>query len=299
MLIHHKKLQPLQGYLHQLISAQPLLSRIITLILIALTAWQLAILVWGIFTPTPQVSRWSPQHISGLQVKAQQQEGIETLLKADLFGRYEAKSQIQATTPIKVNNAPPTRLQLTLVGLVASPDANYSLAVISYKNQQNTYGIGEKIANTRATLQSVLSDRVIINNQGKDEALMLDGRDYSKLTQPKAKQEEPAEQKTDVSQLDQIRQDVANDPQLIFQYIRLSRAEVDDKLKGYRVRPGKSRELFDSVGLQDGDIATVLNGQDLTAPDAMNQLLSNAVSMDTWSLTVERDGQLHEIYIDF
>ncbi|MFS1426027.1 hypothetical protein LMH73_002250 [Vibrio splendidus] len=41
-------------------------------------------------------------------------------------------------------------------------------------------------------------------------------------------------------------------------------------LVGYRVRP--ERALFDSVGLQDGDIAVELNGADLTEPSAMVEI---------------------------
>lgn len=290
-----------QHYSQQAIRSQAAIARILTLILGACIAWQLATLVWSFFTPKAELQPWSAKTVSGLEVSASQDTDIQDLLSANLFGEFKA-SQKQAVTPVKVQNAPPTRLNLTLAGVVASSDAEFSLAVISNKNSQNTYGIGEKIDGTNASLVNVMSDRVIINNQGKDETLMLDGRDYAKLSQPKAAPApEPEEDAAalDDDKLTKIREEIMEDPQAVFQYIRLSRVEEDEALKGYRVRPGKSRELFDSVGLQDGDIATVLNGKDLTDPSAMTSLLADAMTTTTWSLTVERDGQLHEIYIDF
>ncbi|CSB99102.1 general secretion pathway protein C [Vibrio cholerae] len=99
--------------------------------------------------------------------------------------------------------------------------------------------------------------------------------------------------------VDAIREAIARNPQEIFQYVRLSQVKRDDKVLGYRVSPGKDPVLFESIGLQDGDMAVALNGLDLTDPNVMNTLFQSMNEMTEMSLTVERDGQQHDVYIQF
>ncbi len=108
------------------------------------------------------------------------------------------------------------------------------------------------------------------------------------------KQKEPNEDK-----LDKIRQAILKKPQEIFQYVRLSQVKEEDTIVGYRVSPGKDASLFESSGLENGDIATEFNGFDLTAPDVMNKLASSMSDMTEINLTVLRDGQQYDIYIQF
>lgn len=68
-----------------------------------------------------------------------------------------------------IQDAPKTRLNLVLVGAVASSNPKLSLAVIANRGTQATYGINEEIEGTRAKLKAVLVDRVIIDNSGRDE----------------------------------------------------------------------------------------------------------------------------------
>lgn len=61
--------------------------------------------------------------------------------------------------------------------------------------------------------------------------------------------------------------------------------------------PGRDTALFESVGLQNGDIAIEFNGFDLTKPEVMNELASAVSEMTEINLSVLRDGQQHDIYI--
>ncbi len=103
----------------------------------------------------------------------------------------------------------------------------------------------------------------------------------------------------DVSDLDSIKAAISENPQQFLKYIRLSQVNRDGKLVGYRVRPGRDRALFDSVGLQDGDIAVELNGADLTNPASMGEIWKNLNQLSELNLTVERDGQRYDIYLQF
>ncbi|MGO2322701.1 type II secretion system protein GspC [Vibrio casei] len=280
----------------QFVLYQAQISRLLTLVFIALIAWVIGVLIWVFLTPTSLIGQWSAPVVSSRSTAISQTSDISPLLNANLFGVY---TQTQA--PKKeavVQDAPQTRLNLTLVGAVSSSNEQLSLAIIANQGKQATYGIDETIENTRVTLKAVFVDRVIIRNQGRDETLMLQGIDYNKTPQtiPEKNNQPPIAQEDNLTV---IREEIASDPQKIFQYIRLSQVMEEGKLKGYRVRPGSQRELFDQVGLKDGDIATVLNGKDLTDPSQMASLWKDAVSLSEWNLTVERDGQIHDIYIQF
>lgn len=283
---------------------QAQISRLLTLILVAIIAWVIGALIWALLMPAPSVAQWSAPAVSSRSHSAPQTANIAPLLNSHLFGRYTQTAQTVKKEPI-VQDAPQTRLNLSLVGAVASSNDQLSLAIIANRGTQATYGIGETIENTRATLKAVFIDRVIIRNQGRDETLMLQGIDYNKnpeTIQQKTRSRETTKVTSNdekIDSLEQVREVLATDPQKIFDYIRLSQVMTDGKLQGYRVRPGKNRELFDQAGLKNGDIATALNGKDLTDPSQMASLWKDLSNLTELNLTVERDGQPYDINIQF
>ncbi len=292
-----------QHTVKKLASAQTRISYGLTLLLVALIAWTLAVLLWSMLTPQAPLTPWTPQPVTGVSVNKASSNHMPTLTNGQLFGHYNPEAAPVVSKPV-VHDAPQTRLNLSLVGAVASSNDKLSLAVIANKGQQATYGIGETIEGTQVSLKVVFADRVIIDNGGRDETLMLQGIDYDKNPAPVVSRTEPTRTAMNnpapqIEDMEAIRDEITSDPQKIFQYIRLSQVMENGQLKGYRVRPGKQRELFDSVGLQDGDIATSLNGQDLTDPSQMQSLWKTAMDSTEWVLMVDRDGQQHEIYIEF
>ncbi|SON51085.1 type II secretion system protein GspC [Vibrio tapetis] len=284
--------------------AQGKISLFLTLLFIALSAWIVGQLAWGLAYQDQKVTRWTPIPVSSTSSSGAnsqgQQQAVTRLLDAHLFGRY---SQQTAPKPVaaKVVDAPKTRLNLVLVGAVASRSGDKSLAVVANRGKQNTYGIGETIDGTRAVLKVVMIDRVIIENQGQDETLMLEGVKYSKLSESQQQQNTQASgtKGLPAEQLEQIRREITQNPQQIMQYIRLSQVKKDGRVMGYRVGPGKNRELFDSVGLKQGDIATRINGADLSDPAAMGKIWQSISELTELNLTVERNGQQHDIFIEF
>lgn len=279
-------------------------SSLLTLVLLSLSAWMLGKMVWMIPYESVVISPWHPSSAGTASTETQYID-ISSLQKSNLFGPYSESAAVIETP--QVVDAPKTRLNLILVGVVASSDADKNLAVIANKGAQSTYGINEVIEETRAKLKAVFPDRVIIDNSGRDETLMLDGIDYSKRSdsasvsanneRPKAPRPAPNHMNSDEDQLETIRQAILNNPQDIFQYVRLSQVKDEDNIVGYRVSPGKNAALFDSVGLQNGDIAIEFNGFDLTKPDVMNDLAAAVSEMTEINLSVLRDGQQHDIYI--
>nr|WP_176299432.1 MULTISPECIES: type II secretion system protein GspC [Vibrio] len=277
---------------------------VVTGMLVALSGWTLGQVVWLTQESNSQIVAWQPTSKRAVQHQQGEQLNLNDLQAINLFGVYnESKPKPVVSQPV-VQDAPKTRLNLVLVGAVASSNPQTSLAVIANRGQQATYGVGEEIEGTRAKLKAVLVDRVIIDNEGRDETLMLEGVEYKKLSQsgsqviPSSTITKNNPPDTD-EQLAQIREEITADPQKIFQYVRLSQVKQEDKVVGYRVSPGKSPQLFEAVGLQDGDIAVQLNGNDLTDPAAMGKIFNAVSELTELNLTVERDGQQHDIYIQF
>ncbi|WP_265182612.1 type II secretion system protein GspC [Serratia fonticola] len=86
-------------------------------------------------------------------------------------------------------------------------------------------------------------------------------------------------------------------PQSILNYLNISPVMVDDKLIGYRLNPGKEGELFRKVGLHENDLAVALNGLDLRDAQQAQQALKQLSELSELNLTVERGGQLQDIYL--
>ncbi len=272
-------------------------TRILTCILVVIFAWIAGRLVWSILQPTPVAARWQPLAVT--VNTSQQQLPVNELLGLNLFGRYQANAAPVVAKPVK-QDAPQTQLRLTLVGVVASSTPSKALAVVTNNGKQNTYGINEVIDNTRASLIAVYNDRVIIRNNGRDETLMLEGLKFTKpSTVPAVSQRQSAQSNNDnAAELAKIKQEILSEPQTLFSYIRLSQVKKDGQIEGYRVNPGKNRILFDQVGLKANDLAVSINGNSLTDPAIMAKLWGELSSATDFTLTVERDGQLHDIHIE-
>ncbi len=275
-------------------------SQGITLVLVGASAWMLGKMVWFEQANTTTPSSWKPSNVSA-PVATAPTYNVGKIVSMNLFGKYNNKPEEKRVTPV-VSEVPKTTLNVKLVGVVASSNTKLSVAVMSYQGKQNIYGVGEAIDNTRATIANIFADRVIIRNQGRDETVMLDGQEYQKPPAVNSRQS-PKKTKTDqksepAANVAAIKKAILSNPQTLFTYIRLSQVKKDGQLMGYRVNPGKDRALFDSIGLKPNDLAVSLNGKDLTDPAVMASLWSELSSISAFSLTVERDGQLHQVDID-
>ena len=277
--------------------SQRTLTRLLTWLLVAILAWISGRMVWMLLAPPTTVAPWQAKSVkvatSGSDIN------VGNLLSMNLFGQYNAQPKAVEATVKK--DAPQTRLNLKLVGVVASSDPQSAFAVITNNGKQNTYGVNEVVDGTRVTLKAVYNDRVIISNSGRDETVMLEGLKFSKSAQPatqKSTSNNATKPNVDSSKLAEIKKKILAQPQSLFSYIRLSQVKKDGEVQGYRVNPGKDRILFDSVGLKANDLAVAINGNSLTDPSVMAKLWAELSSATDFTLTVERGGQVHDIHIE-
>lgn len=260
--------------------------------LVATSLWILAQLIWLAVAPPDKALPNVTKRIQPT-LTASGQIDIQPLLQAHIFGQTSA-----ATQPTSNNqSAPKTKLNLQLNGVVASAQAELGAAIISYNNNQGTYGVGEKIAKTRVILAEVYTDRVIINNAGQRETLMLDGVDYTKtipttdaLNNETAGDVEQAVSLTDTAQREALKA-LRQQPENFTQFMNVTPFRNGAGLLGYQVSPGTNASLFAAAGLQNGDIITNLNGLDLS--DLRESMQAPAVLKESQmlELTVIRGEQ--------
>ena len=221
---------------------------------------------------------------------------LASIKRLNLFGDLSAE-------PIKeqqVIDAPVTKLNLTLTGVVASTIKAQGAAIIENSGKQETYGLGEKVSGTRATLKEVYADRVIIQNGPTNETLMLDGMDYSKPQSPgPAKIERAAQYRRTLSEdaLEASRE-LQQAPANFTDFIAIFPHRPSGELEGYRVSPGKNPALFKAAGLIDGDIVTEINGLDLTDMQQSLEAMNALKQLQSLQMTISREGDLLTIYLD-
>ncbi|WP_414829015.1 type II secretion system protein GspC [Alteromonas sp. H39] len=276
------------------------------LVVVLLSLYLLAFaasMVWRII-PEPALSATPSVSASAPVVTASGQSGVNVrrLQQLNLFGDATASPQPVETT--QVTDAPETRLNLTLTGVVASTLEQAGTAIIENRNVQNVYGLGEKIEGTNATLQQVFRDRVIIRNAGQHETLMLDGIDYDEANRKRERQvvrpiedDEPDNRRLSDDAVE-VTETLRGNPANFTDYISISPKTEDGQLLGYQVKPGKDPALFESAGLQAGDVIAQINGLDLTDLQQSQEALSELRNSQTIELTIIREGAYATIYLD-
>jgi len=136
---------------------------------------------------------------------------------------------------------------------------------------------------------------VILDNDGRFETLYLDeapeGGSAAVRRPPVQERSRPS---TPVSE---SRTELLENPAKITEMVNISPVQQDGELVGYRVNPGKDPALFKEVGLEPNDLAVSINGYDLTDNEQAMQMLSELPELTELTLTVERDGQLHQVFI--
>lgn len=280
-----------------------------TIVVVLLSLYLIAFaakLVWQII-PEPQLSATPTVSRAPVVSSTSGKNGVNItkIQQLNLFGNAVAKP----VEPVaEVTDAPETRLNLTLTGVVASSEQEAGTAIIENRGSQAVYGLGEKIEGTNATLQKVYNDRVIIKNGVRNETLMLDGIDYEEANRrremqarnrPEPEEDEYEEDAVELSD-EALEATVAlrERPASFTDFISISPKTEEGQLIGYQVSPGKEPELFKSAGLQAGDVITQINGLDLTDLQQSQEALSELRNAQNIELTIIRDGSLTTLYLD-
>jgi general secretion pathway protein C len=228
-------------------------------------AWLLASLTW----------QWLlPPETPVLPVAASATEPAMPLLAvpAALFGAPVAQAATSQTL---------TGLPLTLTGLLASSKPGAALAVIQYQGKQASYGEGDALPIAGVRVRHISVEGVVLAEPG---GLRL-------LSYPQqARRAAQVERK--------LASRMVQHPQQIFDYLSVSPVrDESNALLGYRINPGRQPALFGQLGFKPDDLAVTINGTDLRDSQQAQQILLQLPQLTAATVTVEREGQRHDITI--
>lgn len=289
------------------------ISQVVILLLISYVAYLLAQLTW---LAVPQQSSTSAINITNPQSRVSSDNkkvSVKAIEALNLFGNF-SQQEVKKVEEVVIEDAPETRLKLTLSGVVASSDRETAAAIIESSGKQETYSIGENIKGTRAVLENVFNDRVLLKVSGRLETLMIEGLDFNKnvkaikqVNKPQRPSRKSSKLSPSPNIVDQrnnkaltqstksLRKDLDEDPGKITDYLKISPKRNNGKISGYRLMPGKDPAFFQSAGLKTGDVAVQMNGFDLTEPRQAAQALQSLKEQREVSLLLDRNGDMTEI----
>lgn len=281
-------------------------------ILVVLLAWLLAKLSWQL-VPAPALSTVTPVSPVARTTSVIAPD-LEPLLRYPLFGKVDAKAAAKVA-PIAVTEAPKTQLNVKLTGLVAVPARpEAGSAVIEHRGTESTYAVGDVLEGTRTKLYQVLDDRVLLEQNGRFETLMLDGVEFTRIAQANAglgrednfdvvANQEPILLSQPIAtgfnnpDLQAPRNEIMAEPMKFFDYVRVSPVQRDGQLAGYRLMPGKDAAMFQQLGFQQGDLAVEINGVPLNDMQQAMRVINELREASEAAVKIERDGTIRDILV--
>jgi general secretion pathway protein C len=292
-------LEPGSAVLGGLVSrlAQPAHIRRIRQVLIGLGLVWLVMacsqLVWGLFPaadvelPANTVVLNSAQSpVSNLQTES---IDLNEMLSWHLLGKAQELKGADIETPLEVESADDrdgieqgaraTKLDLRLRGIVASTIDGMGHAIIEHKSRQQVYAVDDKLPiSGRVILAKVMPDRVVIDNRGTYELIILfEDTPLSSQIAASAVQK-PVRTVSEVRAVDKrgnlqatalaqgYRQQLYQNPQSLAELVRIRAVRENGALLGYKITPGSDQAQFAELGFLKGDLVTSVNGVPLNDP---------------------------------
>ena len=288
------------------------LPKFIFIVLVILITQTLAELTWTLFTDEQAtVSSNIKSQVIPVK-KSVEGMSLKEVSTYHLFGDAKKPTVVQQT----VIDAPETRLRLDLKGVFATTNASDALAIISSsKDKDKTYHIGDKVIGG-ALLHAVYADRVILKRNGRLETLRLPkpkvdskafynnnsnaqtAKSMSVNRRQIAKSTRPATKPNQTQQLRKMRDTLINEPAKIWQQVRINPVMKDGKVQGYTLSHN-DQSLMTAMNIRKTDVITGVNGQSLSDPATLYDLMDNLSKEQSLELTVVRNGQEQTIQLSF
>jgi general secretion pathway protein C len=267
------------------------------LLLTALLAQSLAQLTWKLLPGQVQEPLPVTTRVGSASPSAQtsSQTDIARISQWHLFG--DAK-KVVAKPVDKITEAPDTRLNLKLLGVLASDSATARAIIADGKGVEDAYAVGENLPGN-AVLREIYADRVILEYRGRMETLRLPKEALENLSvtsqtvgQTSQRSTKQASTADNIALLRQYREALISNPQSLMDLVSASPVNEPGtgQLKGYRIRPGKDRKLLGRFGLKSGDVVTGVNGVALNNPIKALEIMRDLSTANSVTLDVERNG---------
>lgn len=277
-------------------------QRVGLLLLVLWFTYSLAKLVWLLAAqPSAFVAEGQSVNLPLLTAEpAAQALDIDAFAQLNPFGKAAEEPVEESFAPSIEDEAQETRLQLQLQGVIATGDAKLDKAIIANGSAQDLYAIGDALpGGANVKLSKVLSDRVVIENNGRYELLWL--YDKSERAKPTPAAAPPKQLRASAKISRDVAQRYADTRDLtaksLADVVKISLKREGAEVMGFEVRPGRDRDVFDAMGLQAGDIVTAVNGTPMADQATAIQVAKSLRSARSARLTVLRGGEETEINI--
>ncbi len=215
------------------------------------------------------------------------------LLKENPFGIKGEFRVLTRSEGSQTDNA------ITLIGTVSGGDYNYAIVADSagkqeiFKKGQDIYGIGR--------LRAVYKDRIIIKTPSGDRVYEIADVIIREVNAPRqeAIKDSGFRPMSGAGRLSQnvftisseaLRQAIEN-PREILTDARFVPNIIDGRQEGFIVRELKKGGVYESLGLEDGDILLRVNDFPITGPESALQAFNALKGMDRIELDIMRRGQ--------
>jgi general secretion pathway protein C len=275
--------------------------RVVTVVLLILLADALARLSWRILADPVKFSQplTSPQTAGDAAVSM---FDVGQIRDAQLFGHGAVPSSV----PAQHVNAPATKLDLVLRGIMFAEIPENSRAILSTtKGTHRAYGLEAQVPGG-ATLEAMYADRILLRRGGALETLFLSERQDSAIQTGIAPRGAPrfsVDNRNNLSiqrTLTQLRRDVLMDPGTLQQKLRIQPVGSGENFEGFRVFPGPAGPtLLNQLGLQPGDTITRVNNIFLDQPINGMQAMQDIADATEVTIGVVRQGNLMAIRFKF
>ncbi|HXZ60611.1 MAG TPA: type II secretion system protein GspC [Steroidobacteraceae bacterium] len=211
---------------------------------------------------------------------------VAAVTNAHLFGTAPVPKQDDA-------NAPQSNMPLVLTGIIAGNDPQSGLAILGPTAQTaKVHAVGDSIPGG-ARLHSVYSDRVIIDRNGQLESLVLPRQANGAAPAPST-----ASLPTQSPVVERMRKALTEQPGLIADLLRPQAVMDGDKVRGFRVYPGRNRLAFARLGLRPGDEVIAINGTPLDDQDRGQAILNTLSTSAEAHVTVIRNNQQQDLTLN-
>jgi general secretion pathway protein C len=273
---------------------------VVNFVMVALLAYSFAQLTWKLVPQTESERGIVPtsytRPMSRVSTPASEVEQIDRL---HLFG---VVTKTAPAIPVAIE-APDTRLNLTLHGIVNTGDPGTSFAIIADSSKtEKHYRVDDAIPGG-AILKEIHSDRVILQRAGRFETLRLPVESATTSSPEKSGATKSSNRfqprSTALSgQIKQYRDKIMKNPLEAWKMVEVQPVREGGKLTGYRVNPKRDQQLFRQAGLQQGDVVTQVNGIALDDPAKIGQVISQLSNARRLELQIKRKGNLQSVVVD-
>ncbi|HET9484024.1 MAG TPA: type II secretion system protein GspC [Xanthomonadales bacterium] len=226
-------------------------------------------------------------------------------------------------------DAPDTKLELTLSGIVAQDDPKQGYAlVVDANGVQHVHAVGAEVA-PGVTVDSIYADRVLLSRAGVLETLRLPRRDdapaapnasYGPQRQlatprPASPLGAPATASANLPgivaaqpfvnpniapmgvDLEKTRAALGVDPMELAKRVQILPVTENGRFVGVRLTAGRELPIIARLGLQPDDVVTSINGIALDGPARAQQIAESLKSAESASVTVRRNGKTETLSV--